>query len=73
MPCQKSIKMKPSISALAREFRCTESQIRAQFEKNLASMREDLAQAARTGRLVRGYSAERIAAEIVEMESRLSR
>jgi len=64
--------MKPTLPHLARVLCCTESQVRAQFVKNLASMREDLAQANRTGRPVRGYSADRIAADIAEMESRLS-
>lgn len=64
--------MKPTIPHLARALCCTEAQVRAQFVKNIASMREDLAQANRTGRPVRGYSAERIAADIAEMESRLS-
>jgi hypothetical protein len=63
----------PTISQLARVLQCTESQVRAQFQKNLSSMREDLARANRTGRPVRGYSAERIAMDIAEMESRLSK
>lgn len=61
----------PTIAQLALTLGCTESQVRAQFAKNLASMREDLAQSERTGRPVRGYSAERIAKDIAEMESRL--
>ena len=61
----------PTIPQLARVLQCSESQVRAQFQKNLSSMREDLAQAERTGRPVRGYSAERIAMDIAEMESRL--
>jgi predicted DNA-binding protein len=65
--------MKPTIKHLSRVLCCTEAQVRAQLSKNLASMREDLAQANRTGRPVRGYSAERIENDISEMESRLSR
>ena len=63
----------PTIPQLARVLQCTESQVRAQFQKNLSSMREDLAQADRTGRPVRGYSSKRIAMDISEMEARLSR
>jgi len=63
--------MKPTIPNIARVLCCTEVQIRAQFVKNLATMRADLEQARRTGRPVRGYSAERIAADIAEMKSRL--
>jgi len=63
--------MKPTIPHLARVLCCTEVQIRAQFAKNLATMRSDLERANRTGRPVRGYSAERISADVAEMESRL--
>ena len=63
--------MKPTIPHLARVLCCTEAQVRAQFAKNIATMRADLEQANRTGRPVRGYSAERISADIAEMESRL--
>ena len=63
----------PTISQLALTLGCSESQVRAQFAKNIDSMREDLARANRTGRPVRGYSAKRIAADIAEMESRLSK
>jgi len=66
------INMKPTIPQIAKTLCCTEAQVREQFRKNLASMREDLAQANRTGRPVRGYSAERISEDIAEMESRLS-
>ena len=65
--------VKPTIPQLARVLQCSESQVRAQFSKNIASMREDLAQADCTGRPVRGYSAERIAKDIAELESRLSK
>jgi len=65
------INMKPTIPHLARVLQCTEAQVRAQFVKNLASMRADLEQANRTGRPVRGYSSDRIASDIAEMESRL--
>jgi len=63
--------MKPTIPHLARVLCCAEVQIRAQFAKNIASMLDDLEQANRTGRPVRGYSADRIAADIAEMKSRL--
>jgi len=67
------INMKPTIKHLSRVLCCTEAQVRAQLFKNLASMREDLAQSNRTGRPVRGYSFKRLASDIAEMESRLSR
>ena len=64
--------MKPSIPQLARTLQCSEDAIRAQFAKNLASMREDLALAKRTGKPVRGYSEQRIAADIAGLERRLA-
>jgi hypothetical protein len=64
--------MKPTIPQLAKTLRCPEDAVRAQFLKNLASMRADLAQAQHTGKPVRGYSAARIAADIAELEGRLA-
>lgn len=64
--------MKPSIAQVAKSLRCSEDAVRAQFRKNLATMRDDLEQARRTGKPVRGYSAARIEADIAELEGRLA-
>jgi hypothetical protein len=57
--------MKPTIAQVAKTLRCSEDAVRAQFRKNLATMRSDLEQARRTGKPVRGYSAQRIASDVV--------
>jgi len=56
--------MKPTPSDIARAFGVPEANVRRQFARNVASLREDLAQAEKTGRKVRGYTAAQIRADI---------
>ena len=54
----------PTPADIARVFGVPEANVRRQFARNVASLRGDLTQAEKTGRKVRGYTAEQIRADI---------
>ena len=56
------------IAILARRFGCTEQQIAENFRATLAQLRDMHAKALASGRKVRGYTAERLAALCTERE-----
>lgn len=49
---------------VARLFGCTPEQVRAQWARNAAGAAKDLVTAQRTGRKVRGYTAQQCAASV---------
>ena len=61
---------KPTIDQIAAMLKCTPDQVRAQFAKNAADTQADADKAAASGKKVRKYTAEQLAAQAADLRAR---